>query len=114
DSEGGDTDGADTSISFGALIGGAVGIFLVSIAAGILIAFVAHKCRENMKKKSESGAVNAGYNPPLSPPTPNYSAAVGDPATRVNVAYSNREPATAINAAYHYDTTNQTVQYDYI
>ena len=51
DSEGGDTDGADTSISFGALIGGAVGIFLVSIAAGILIAFVAHKCRENMKKK---------------------------------------------------------------
>ena len=41
-------------------------------------------------------------------------AAAGDPATRVNVAYSNREPATAINVAYHYDTTNQTVQYDYI
>ena len=48
DSEG---DGAGTSISFGALIGGAVGIFLISIAAGVLTTFVAHKCHQNSKKK---------------------------------------------------------------
>ena len=34
-----------------ALIGGAVGIFLVSIAAGFLISFIAHKCYKKTKSK---------------------------------------------------------------
>ena len=48
--EGGSTNNNASTIHLGALIGGAVAIFLVSIAAGTFISFVVHKCSQKYKK----------------------------------------------------------------